>query len=272
MASIKTTDIQGTDFLGGSRVTINNNFALVTESINSLLGYLDTNAQTLSNLKSITLSTNPGQTVGAQASITTFTTNGSIQVDGNAVIGSAITAQSISLSNGTGMTVNKGSLQLLDPTGTLKSSGNFLLAGQSVYSSYTTAFSAYSQLSYVSGTVTNLDMTDPSNPVGQIYMANKKGLVLDFTGYTGTGNNDVKKFQLMTSDATIGQEITLIVLLEDSLTQSATLVNTNLAFTATNPLTTGVLFNKSFGVINLVFGGLTTGWIITSTRGDITIS
>lgn len=275
MASVKITSILGSNIIGGSRITINNNFLLLQDSINSMLSYLDINSQTLTGLKSIVLSTNPGVATGTNSSITTLETNGSIKVDGNAIIGSQITAQTISLTNGTGITVNTGNIQLLDSTGKIKSSGNLEIAGQTVYGSYSTTFAAYNRLSYISGTTTNINTTDPTNPIGYISMTNKRALVLDFTGYTGVGDLDVKKFQLLTTDAIIGQEITLIILHADdaSTSYNITLIPTNIAYTITYPISTGIVISKSYSVLHFVFGGLTTGWILTGTHGNgITIS
>lgn len=265
MAEITLTKTAGPDDIGSSRIVFNNNFELIENTINSLLSSLDIDSLILSNIKSITISTSPGTNVGTEASITTLETNGSIKVDGNITCGGILSAQSINLRLGTGLDVYKGSIQLLDATGTLKSLGDLEVAGDVTYTSYSTVLNAYSQYSFITGNVNLLtDLANPEGPTGLVSLVGKKGLILDFTGYTGSSTTNVKKVKLLTDGITIGQEATLIILINESAvpTYWIEILEDTLSF-PDSTLYSAIRFTKNYSIITLVYGGATSGWIVT---------
>ena len=52
---IEIKRIEGTDVIGNSRLTINNNFQILADAINVLEGFLDTDERTLTNIKSLVI-------------------------------------------------------------------------------------------------------------------------------------------------------------------------------------------------------------------------
>lgn len=79
--AIVVTSVLGGDSVSGSRTTIDDNFSIVADEINSIETYLDPNAATLDNLNSIhglTLAVGPTGNYSLQITSTTFNINTSV--------------------------------------------------------------------------------------------------------------------------------------------------------------------------------------------------
>lgn len=278
MANIVTAKFGEEDSFGGSRIGYNNNFQLIEDSINKITSLLDTDNNMLDNIKSVRILTTAGtnNTVTSQPSITTLETNGTAKIDGNILCGNSITAKTLTLDQGSGITLSTGGINIVDSSATLQTAGNVQIGGQTVFTSYQTSFNAASRLSYITGgTNLLLNPTDPAGPIGLISMVGKHSLILDFQTYSGSGNTDVRMVKLLTDGITVGHEIRLIILIneEANVPYTVDLRYETLAYTASNPLAVGVTFTRCYSIIDLVYGGNTTGWIITNERGTgITLS
>lgn len=265
MSKIKLTQIAGSDSIASSRITLNNNFQITEDIINTILDYLNTDTKTLSGFQTLKLIYGNQNT--PMPSVKTFETNGSIVVDGNITCRETITAKNLHLLQGSGISLDDGNLFLKNPTSLAKFFGGLEVGGSLVYNSYSKIIQAWKKASYI-GAGNQYEGVSP-NIIGYIYLS-QRAVILDFSGYNASDPTlNVRRIKLITDqNLKIGQEARIIFLLNESAVPSYTvqIEPTNIAYTTTNPITTGIIISRSYTVIDFVYSG--TNWIITNIYGS----
>jgi hypothetical protein len=98
--AITVTEILGTDSISGSRIVINDNFAIIRDEINSIEAYLDPDAGTIDGLNSLsTLELFVGQSgnYGLEITGTAFNINRDVDVNANLSINGLLNIDSFGL-------------------------------------------------------------------------------------------------------------------------------------------------------------------------------
>lgn len=266
--AIKLKKVNGGVTLSELRGYINENSEEVESLINSLLEYSDISSdiKTLKGWNKLEIFN--GQKNQPNTGTTAFETNSSIKVDGNITNNSKFIGKTVELSNGTGLKVNNGSVIQLDSETENDFRGNIKSSGAFIDKSIGTSLDAYKKSTYESGGNNFDETSDPTYVVGHITVGTRSSIILNFNGYTNENvNYNVNKVKLLTTGIESGHRLTVIVKMDDSLSNDFWIVRDTLYRTTAYDFETGVKFNKSGQTAEFMFDG--TKWILLNNQGSV---
>ncbi len=234
MATINLTEILGSDNIAGSRITINDNFKKLANSVNTIETYLDT-----------VFSPGGYLTIGGilikkytnSLSTNIFTCEASGQVNGNLTIAGTLSGGSATFSNSvtigtTGVfTIGSPVVQSSGFTNPQFASSTWTINLQQIGTSGSTARSIGATASFANVSVVRLSLTGYSGTSG----TNGRGIILPAINAGATGGYNLGQCVtfLVDTPAPVGASATFGIALTNLDQSGATATYTNVVFNAT---------------------------------------
>lgn len=256
--------------------TINQNFQLLADGINSLNSIVDPVTQISAGLVSLSVvsSSNP-------VTDTLINTNGSINAGGNMTVGRIIQAQSALIDNN--ITLNTGSLILSSENSRIDCAGKFILNGEYVMSDF--GSSQIINASYINtwstSTLNNLIVSPTLNtyaikttansnltPVGGLLsLIGRSGIILNWDQFSSDASHMLDVVMLDTTGISAGFAIKIIAKLgNNSGGHTFKIAPNNIAYPSGKVLN-GINFTESYQTVELIFDGI--NFIVFNTMGAI---
>ncbi len=269
MATINLTEILGSDNIAGSRITINDNFKKLANSVNTIETYLDT-----------VFSPGGYLTIGGilikkytnSLSTNIFTCEASGQVNGNLTIAGTLSGGSATFSNSvtigtTGVfTIGSPVVQSSGFTNPQFASSTWTINLQQIGTSGSTARSIGATASFANVSVVRLSLTGYSGTSG----TNGRGIILPAINAGATGGYNLGQCVtfLVDTPAPVGASATFGIALTNLDQSGATATYTNVVFNATG--TDAPLSKMRQSAITVTAGE--NGWRVINAVGLARIS
>lgn len=255
---ITTTYIEGSDTIAGSRQTINDNFLLLANGINTIEQYLNTDTKTISGIESASIQKGIGSITE-----TLLNTNGSISAGGNIVANSSIIGNIGRFK--AGLTIETGDITVTSNQSNLALAGNLRLGGEFVLEDFGNSFlDAADKLSFTTNNWTNLVYNQSQTEIiaGLISVKGINSIIIDWAKWLSS--QDTRYFldaiKIGTSDLRNGHTLKIMALMGNIESHPFTILKDTLI--SSQELTVGVQFTKNYQFVELIFDG--TNWVIVN--------
>lgn len=275
MTKVTTTSILGNKNVAETKTTLNQNFELLADAINSLLLYLDPEVKEITNIKSINITTSDKPVTD-----TLINTNGSANIGGNVIIGRLMQARSATIEDN--LLINNGSLTLNSENSILTCNGKFILGGELVMSDFNS--SAIINASYVqtweTSSFSNLIVEtqtgiyvkkDPSITGtivgGLLNLVGRSGVIIDWSSYGSDQQHMLDVIMLDTTGITAGHRLTVIAKLgNNSGSHTFKIAPETIAYPSGRVLDS-INFTQTYDTAEFIFDGV--NWIPISLKGAV---
>lgn len=268
--AISITEIKGFDTVSASRIIINQNFSILSSAINNLSTYVNISDKTISNIEKLTVKRGTSNITD-----TLFDTNGSISVGGNIVANGAISATSITLTNG--QTISSGNFTISNQSSNFINNGNLLLNGEFVQTDATSAsIDASNELYFSNSNTTDLVYNGNTAIAGKVDLTGRSVVTLSWSNFVASNDSQyyLHRILLKTLNTTrVGQRVLIIAKINEDVTlphysseeNGYFILKDSLSYSGLNPISTGIKFTASYQTAELIFDGL--NWTILNLNG-----
>lgn len=275
MSKISITAVVGSQSVGGTRDTINENFNIITNAVNSVLESLDTDSKEIKNIKSLSVTSQ-------NTSVTDILikTNGSVSAGGNLIVEKAISGNSATIESN--VVINKGSLILNSENSEISCPGKFTLGGEFVMTDFSESQvinASYNQAWQTStsnnliilkedGTYEQKTTSNTGTIVGGIInMVGRSGIILNWGEYGNDSSHQLDCVMLGTTGVITGQRVTIIAKLgTNSGSHTFKIVPNSIAYPSGKVLNS-INFINSYDTAEFIFDGV--NWIPVSVKGAV---
>lgn len=269
------THLQGRNNIAASRPTINQNFQLLADALNTLMTYLDPATQQIAGIRSINV-TSSDQPV----TDTLITTNGSINAGGNIIANRLIQAKNAIIEND--VTINKGSLIMNSENSRLDCAGKFILGGEFIMSDF--GSSSIINASYIqtwetsnssnliiqtqTGAYAKKDPSISGTIVGGLLSAvGRSGIIIDWGLYGSDPQHILDVVMIDTAGISAGHTLKIIAKLgNNSGGHTFKIAPETIAYPAGQVLK-GINFTTTYDTVELIFDGV--NWVPINLKGAI---
>lgn len=271
MAKIATTEISRRTNISASLTTINQNFSVLTESLNNLLSTVNLSDKTISGVSSINVSSS-----ATPVTDVLVRTNGSIAAGGNITSDKQVKSNTAYVEGD--VTINSGSLSMNSDSSILAVKGDFIVSGEIVLNDFNVSAPvlAHTQGSFSAQVVKISDFdyqikspsTGSAPTVGGLLKLNgRSGVVIDWSQYSSSlVASSLNVVLLDTADISVGQTVRIIAKLGSNYDKTFYIAPNTIAQQGGKQLK-GIKITNSYDCIELIFDG--SKWIVLSLVGAV---